>query len=165
MLRLLLTPLLVLAVWLVLFTPALASATTVEPFLNTNELQVLGFTQYESVNPNSLLYPLKQISEKISSLMITDQDKKGQFYSDQLDKRFKELVFILNNQKTGFMDETIGRYNSALGFLKANYPTVINKEQTTQKIKILEALRDRYHSGTGHWVNIQQTVDTTESLL
>lgn len=152
MLQLLLTPLIVVAVFVA------------GPFLTTAELQVLGFSQYESINPNSLVYPIKQLSEKIQLMLIPDQEK-GQFYADLTDKRFNELVFILNNQKTGFMDETIGRYNSAVGQLKANYPAAVDKNRTEQKIKILETLRDRYHSGTGHWVNIQQTIDTTNSLL
>ena len=126
-----------------------------------NELKNYGFGGYEKLNPDSLLYIFKRVDEKVTYLLITDEKKKSEYYKKLLEKRYKELVYIINIEKTGFLEETASRYNSLTGEMRKNGIDSISKEEIKQRILILEKLRDNYHSNTPYWLIIQQAIDTT----
>ena len=125
-------------------------------YLNSVQLKDLGFTGYQQINPNLEIYPLKRYSENII------HQSAFKLYQT----RFEELVFILNYDKTGFLLETVDRYNSSAGKLKTvnikdpNFKTIIS-----QNLKLLERLRDRYHFDSPYWGKIEQAVDVTKSLI
>lgn len=121
--------------------------------------------KYESINPDSLAYPLKRLGEKIKLFVIQDKSSKAKYSVKLLDIRLNEVVYTINEQKTGFYGETINRYNTSVGQIKSHYNQVINKEKITSYIKILEILRDRYPANSAHWLNIQQAIDTSHSIL
>ena len=135
-------------------------------YLNDMELSSLGFTSYESVNPNLLIYPLKRISEDIKLKLIFNKQKKENYLYELYEIRLKELVYIINNKKEGFLLFTADRYNSFVGVLKTE--KVIDKDLTLQirsKVKLLERLRDIYPANSENWNKMQQTIDTTKSLI
>ncbi|MCL5069536.1 MAG: DUF5667 domain-containing protein, partial [Actinobacteria bacterium] len=120
---------------------------------------------YESVNPDSLIYPLKRIVEKTKSLIISGQANKSEYAFELLNTRFNELVYIANYQKSGFITEVVSRYNTSIGQLKSAHLQAKNKSQINNYLKILQTLRDGHPANSAAWLNLQQAVDTTHSIL
>lgn len=135
-------------------------------FLSEAGLKKLGFTEYEAINPNLLAFPLKRIGESVI-LKITPGERQKEYKWSLYEKRFKELVYIINYDKTGFIVESVDRYNSFSGTAKelgyGKDPKT--KKQALQQIKLLEILRDRYPSGSAYWVKIQEACDSAKGLI
>lgn len=131
------------------------------------ELDSTGFTGYELINPNLLIYPLKQIIEKIELKLLLDDNARTEYQYILLDKRFKELVFIINSEKTGFLGETVARYNTHLGnlIISNRNPAINNKEKVSNYVRVLKNLQDRYNSISSYRLLIQQAIDTTRRLI
>lgn len=131
------------------------------------QLQSIGFTEYESINPNSLIYQLKRLGENVRLLFVLDDTSKKKYYTHLFEIRFIELIYIINFQKTGFLAETVNRYNVFIGKAKPYYkhfdPNSINK--INKYIDILEKLRDMYPANSSYWLSIQQAIDSTRNLL
>lgn len=130
------------------------------------QLQSLSFLDYESINPNSLLYQFKRLGEEVKLRLIFNNNKKN-IYKNQLFKvRFNELIYIINFQKTGFLAETVNRYNVFVGKTKSDYKNMDSSSQQVKKyIAILEKLRDIYPANSSYWLSIQQAIDSTRNLL
>lgn len=130
-------------------TPAFA-----KDYLDPGELNSLGFTKYESINSNSLLYPLKKIREKI--FQVSEERL--------FETRFNELVYIANKRKTGFLESAAESYITIAGrMIEKKDPNL--KDNAVIKLKILEKLRDGYPANSLPWIQIQQAVDTTKRLI
>lgn len=128
------------------------------------ELSSMGYSGYESINPNSLAYPLKRIGEKIYPIFLSDE-KEQDFLNKVYDRRFRELVYIINTERTGFLEETTNRYNTTVGGAKRMKGVENLQNDYRKNITILENLRDRYEANSTYWMSIQQTIDTTNSLI
>lgn len=135
--------------------------------ITEQELNLTGFTGYESINPNLLIYPVKQIVEKIEQSLLFRKEDKVKYQYTLLDKRFRELVFIINFKKTSFLEETVGRYNTHLGNLITNNKdfAVNYKDKTSGYIRVLKTLQDRYDSISSYRLLIQYAIDTTKRLI
>lgn len=135
--------------------------------ITEQELRSTGFSGYESVNPNLLIYPIKQIIEKIEFSLLSNEKDKEKYKYTLLDKRFKELVFIINFQKTSFLEEAVGRYNSNLGNLMINNKDSAStyKDTLSGYINVLKNLQDRYDNISSYRLLIQQAIDTTRRLI
>ena len=131
------------------------------------ELNSTGFTGYESINPNLLIYPFKRIAERIELTLLFNKEDKAKYQYTLLDKRFKELVFIINFKKTGFLEETVLRYNSHLGNLIVNNKNLASdyKDKISSYIIVLKTLQDRYDSKSAYRLLIQQAIDSTKRLI
>lgn len=142
----------------------LASSRTLVP---ENELKSLGFNKYESINPNLLIFPLKRIIEDVKLKFIVDKNNQAKYQYSLLDTRFNELVFIINFQKTGFLAETVDRYNTLAGVLISNHKdqSAEYKQKLSFYLKVLKYLQDRYNSESAYRLLIQQAIDTTGRLL
>ena len=131
------------------------------------ELKSAGFSEYESINPNLLIFPVKQIVEKIELTLTFNKEDKAKYQYTLLDKRFKELVFIINFKKTGFLEETVQRYNSHLGNLIVNNKNLAldYKDKILTYTIVLKTLQDRYNSISAYRLLIQQAIDSTRRLI
>lgn len=138
-----------------------------EPFfLNSEELNNFNFSGYERINPNLLIYPLKRGFEQLKLSLTFNKDEKRDLFYKLYDKRYKELVFIINSNKEGFIPYASNRYNSFAGSLKHTYPPDENDIlQIKTYLNLLERLRDIFPANSANWEKIQQTVDTTRSLI
>ncbi len=156
--------LIILLIFFAPSSPAFAKATV---FLNPDELQALSFRGYENVNPNSLIYPIKRLQEELALRLTFKRDDQDKYRYNLLEKRFGELVYIANYDKTSFLFETTDRYNSFVGQLNKDLLAKDHNQKTKilSMIKTLERLRDRYHSGSPNWVKIQETIDSTKRLV
>lgn len=137
------------------------------PFLGESDLQKVGISEFERVNPNLLIYPLKRLGEKARFLLILNRGHKDQYLQSLLDTRFKELVYIVDFNKTGFIAFSVDRYNTSLGLVKNRLVQISldDRVKIKNRAAVLEKLRDRYRSGSVSWEKIQQAIDTTESLI
>ncbi|SRR4030066_1144413 len=126
-----------------------------------NDMKNYGFGGYEKLNPDSLLYIFKRVDEKVDYFFINNKEKKSEYYKNILGKRYKELVYIINVEKTGFLEETASRYISLVEQMKSDDVYSLSNEEVKQRILILEKLRDNYPSNTPYWLIIQQAIDTT----
>lgn len=135
--------------------------------ITEQELNSTGFTGYELINPNLLVYPIKQIVEKVELILLFNKEDKIKYQYTLLDKRFKELVFIINFKKTGFLEETVQRYNSHLGNLITNNKNLAAdyKDQISYYTIVLKTLQDRYDSKSAYRLLIQQAIDSTKRLI
>lgn len=123
-------------------------------------------TGYEGINSNSIVYPLKRLDEEIRLFLTFDKKEREKYFYILFEKRFNELVYIINFDKTGFLFETVDRYNSFAGKFKADYQIKEEmRENISHHVKILEKLRDRYHSASPYWKKIQEALDVTRALL
>lgn len=131
------------------------------------EMDSTGFSGYEIINPNLLIYPVKQLFEKIELTLMSDNTTRTKYQYTLLDKRFKELVFIINSERTSFLEEAVGRYNSHLGNLMINNKDFAfnYKERISNYTRILKNLQDRYNSISSYRLLIQQAIDTTNRLI
>lgn len=138
-----------------------------QKLLTEQELNSIGFSKYESINPDSLLYSFKRLGEQIQIFFIFNNNEKMRYPLKLLSTRFNELVYTVNLQKTGFLTEIVSRYNTQIGKIKRDFKNIdsADKDKLIQKIKILEVLRDRYPANSSYWLSIQQAIDTTRSLL
>lgn len=135
-------------------------------YLETFELNSFGITSFEKINPNLLIYPVKRISEQLKLNLIFNKDQKKKYMLDLYEIRLKELVYIINNKKEGFLIFTADRYNSFVGRIKKEYPIEFNSRIKFQNhVKLLERLRDIYPARSENWDKLQQTIDTTKSLI
>lgn len=134
-------------------------------FLTSGQLNELSFTNYEKINPNLQIYPLKRTVENLKLNLLLDERQKRKYLYKLFEKRFSELIYILNYKKEGFYIETIDRYNTFAGMVKSKLADDKDKDQIVAFSTILQKLRDRYPSGSAYWKKIQEAVDTTESLL
>ncbi len=135
--------------------------------ITQQELNSTGFSGYESINPNLLIYPFKRIAEKIELTLLFNKEDKAKYQYTLLDKRFKELVFIINFKKTGFLEETVQRYNSHLGNLISNNKDLAldHKDKISSYTTVLKTLQDRYDSISAYRLLIQQAMDSTRRLI
>lgn len=138
-----------------------------QKLLTEQELNSIGFSRYESINPDSLFYSFKRLGEQIQIFFIFNNNEKMRYPLKLLSTRFNELVYTVNLQKTGFLTEIVSRYNTQIGKIKRDFKNIdsADKDKLIQKIKILEVLRDRYPANSSYWLSIQQAIDTTQSLL
>lgn len=144
----------------------LTTYATEHTLITKQELDLTGFTGYESINPNLLIYPIKQAIEKIKLTMLFNKEDKITYQYNLLDIRFKELVYIINFKKTSFLEEAVGRYNVLLGNLMLNNNiTPDHKKTVLSYINILKTLQDRYDSISSYRLLIQQAIDTTKRLI
>lgn len=134
-------------------------------FLTSNQLNELGFTTFEKINPNLQIYPLKRIMENLKLNLILGEKQKRKYLYKLFEKRFSELVYVLNYKKEGFYVETVDRYNTFAGIIKISPQDDKDKDQMVAFSIILQKLRDRYPSGSAYWIKIQEAIDTTESLI
>lgn len=143
---------------------AYASGHTLVP---KEELRSAGFSEYESINPNLLIFPVKQVVEKIELTLTFNKEDKAKYQYTLLDKRFKELVFIINFKKTGFLEEAVQRYNSNLGNLIVNNKNLAldYKDKILTYTIVLKTLQDRYNSISAYRLLIQQAIDSTRRLI
>lgn len=133
--------------------------------ITEQELKSSGFGEYESINPNLLVFPIKRILETISLKLSLDKKSKIKYQYDLLDKRYRELVFIINYQKTGFLRESVDRYDSLLGKLISKYKDQAPKEKISIYINVLKNLQDRYNNESAYRLLIQEAIDSTKRLI
>lgn len=128
--------------------------------------QITFLTETELINPNLLIYPLKRLYEEIRLNLLPGKQQKREYFYHLFEVRFRELVYIVNHKKEGFIVFTADRYNSFAGKIKKDYPPdSTNSRRFKTYLKLLERLRDIYPANSEYWEKLQQTIDITHSLI
>lgn len=142
--------------------PILASNNTLVP---AQELKSVGFDKYESINPNLIIFPIKRSIESLKLKLIFNNEDKIKYEYELLDTRFRELVFIINYKKTGFLREAVNRYNSLAGKLILENKNKAPTEKLSTYANVLKTLQDRYDNLSSYRLLIQEAIDTTKRFI
>lgn len=106
---------------------------------NTAEIKV----NYESINPDSILYPMKRLWEKTEEKLPWTDRKK--FLESQLDRRFKELYYVAKEKKLSQFEIATNRFNTSIGQLNDVKNTDLNLKERAKNYQIsLKNLKTTY---------------------
>lgn len=117
---------------------------TVTPFPKTVEYEL----PYPGILPDSPLYPLKMIRDKIVKSFITDPQREAEFLLLNSDKRFYAGIFLVQKNKdelalttiskgNNYFDETIGKVHDAQKQKKDMNPFIDKMSLSIKKHKIV----------------------------
>jgi len=126
----------------------------------------------EVINPDSAFqYRLKRLGEKFRTITtnIFNKSKTGELMLELTQKRAKELLYIVDKQKTEHLEITTSRFITYTGLLTNELKEGVNKEEVANKMKVyiapLTKLRDNFPAQTAQWLFLQQAIDSTNVLL
>ncbi|MCS7092234.1 MAG: DUF5667 domain-containing protein [Patescibacteria group bacterium] len=128
---------------------------------------------YEQINPDSrLLYKYKRLKEKLYTAYLAKfrKEKLSQNYIELINRRFRELKYVVDKDKIDLLETVTSRYNSQIGEvtnINTNQETNINALQAILEIQqeILPTLRDKYPANSAQWLLLQQTLDTINAIV
>jgi hypothetical protein len=143
-------------------SPVFASPTN----FSQEEKEMLALDGHESISPGSLLYPVKRLGEKIKLSLLKNRETKAEYVALLLSRRFKEMVYLDEQEKSGFLVESANRFNATAGQIKSDFypPEEKLKAQLPSYLSALEKLRDKSPANTANWLTFQQCLDTIRQL-
>jgi hypothetical protein len=150
----------------ILFTSIAISLKTTTAFAQSDEIT------YERVNPNQTFqFTIKRATEKFQMIFLTFFNKKGigPYTAKLVSRRAAELVYIVENKKSVYLETSVSRFITYVGFLSEYLDSGnVSKEQVLEAIgnnkEEFERLRDMYPSQTFSWILLQQAADTADVL-
>jgi len=153
----------ILIILFLIFAPPIFAS---EPAFSEQEIKSLSLDKNESIYPDSMFYSVKRLKEKLGFILTSGREKKAQYLSNLLRVRFKELIYIENSDKSGFLIEAANRYNANVGQINGNYKNVDNriKRQVWDYESALAKLRDKHPANSTDWLIFQQVIETTRNL-
>lgn len=140
---------------------------------NVKALSKEGLIVYEKTNPDAgFLYKIKRFREKsyLTYLKKFKPQEVTDYYFVLINKRFRELKYVVEKNKLEFLETSVTRYNSQIG----EVIDITNEQgidiQTFQPIieiqrEIMPDLRDKYPANSAQWLLLQQSLDILNSLI
>lgn len=128
---------------------------------------------YEKTNPDArFLYKIKRFREKsyLAYLKRFKPQEVTDYYFVLINKRFRELKYIVEKNKIELLETSATRYNSQMG----EVIDIINEQgidiKTFQPVigiqrEIMPDLRDKYPANSAQWLLLQQSLDILNSLI
>lgn len=124
------------------------------------------------IAPNSFLYPLKRISEKVIVYFYFDSNKKTDYYQNLVQVRLAELKYIIDNDFKDRVENSTQRVSYQIGIL-TDYVVekkLNNKQQGLVELYkedkiILEKLRDKYPANSSYWMLVQHIINSIDLNL
>ena len=122
--------------------------------------------EYESINPDSIFYPLKRTWEKFYLMIQFTENGRKEYMQKLIDIRFKELVYIAKNQKLSEFKQASSRYNSVIGEYTGKFSNTKDKIGQSAKSysNILGELRKQYDSDFAYWSFLKSSQETSQEL-
>ncbi|KKR39601.1 MAG: hypothetical protein UT72_C0005G0017 [Candidatus Woesebacteria bacterium GW2011_GWB1_40_101] len=121
--------------------------------------------RFELINPDSKFYEVKRFGEKVRLSLITKFSGSGSEYlSILLDRRFREILYLVAKNQLGELENSLARYNTTAGILLE-----IPKEKRgiknieTYKLEFAR-IRDLFPANSSFWLFTQSALDTTNRL-
>lgn len=116
--------------------------------------------QFEAVNPgdNYTKYFQKRLTEKFNYFISFSKNNKADLLKVYADRRFKELVYTIENDDRAHLETVTQRYFTSVG----KYAEYLNKHNVSDRkseakemilshVPIIEKIRDYYEHGTAEW--------------
>jgi|SRR3989344_1019658 len=124
------------------------------------------------VQPGMYIYPLMRLGEKIFDRFQFNNEAKGKYYQDLFQKRLAELKFVVDNNYLDEIEKSSQRVSYQVGILTdlvvshklSNKKSVIIDLYNDDK-RILEKLRDKYHSNSSFWMLVQHSINSIDINL
>lgn len=121
------------------------------------------------VQPGMFIYPFMRLEEKIFERFQFNNEAKGKYYQDILQKRLAELKIVVDNNYLDEVEKSSQRVSYQVGILSdyIKNKNLNNKKNSIQKIYqedkvILEKLRDKYQANTSFWMLIQHVINSID---
>lgn len=121
--------------------------------------------QFQKVN--HVANPLEKIFERVGLFLNADKGAKAEYYLKLADKRLAEVVYLVENDKIGDLENVTSRYSTYLGtaseFLIDN--KIAGRKEIFLKVfdehrKVLEKLVVKYEKGTAQWMLVMHDINT-----
>ncbi len=152
-----------------LFTIYLPVAFTPLVFAKSNLSDKIKPTPQQSY-PGSPSYPLKRLSEKVFLKFLFFPNLRINFEKNLLDKRFSELIFVVDND---LLDE-IQRSSERFAYEAGIYTNDLlnGSKESKEKVKAdfnqytqnLQLVRDVYPANSSYWMLIEHDINSLKIL-
>ncbi len=122
---------------------------------------------YEDINPvDRGDYAVKRMREKVKLFFLSvAPHKKASFYHELINRRFSELVFIVESKDENQIEKASNRYFTTVG-QTAEYVESKNwqskesiKDTLSKQIEIMPQLIDKYPANSAGWLFLKQDLD------
>ncbi len=112
---------------------------------------------------------IDRLGEKIQGFFKFSSEDKVSYQKELVERRFAELLFVIDNGQGDLIEEVSGRYATYVG--KAT-DDLISKKVSSQSdeylrmfekhLKILPVLRDHFPANSGFWLLLQHDINTVQ---
>ncbi len=110
---------------------------------------------FELINPDSKFYQVKRLGEKI---------KGSEYLPTLLDRRFREILYLIDKNQLGQLENALARYNATAGVLLE----IPQEERDVKNIETYKSefakIRDKFPANSSFWLFVQSSLDTTNRL-
>lgn len=121
------------------------------------------------IPPGYFLYNFERLIEKAQVNFYISPDSKVDFYKNLLQKRLAELIYIVDHGYLDEVEKSSQRVSYQVGILTDFVVShkLNNKESAIKNLynddkRILEKLRDKYHSNSSFWMLIQHVINSID---
>ena len=123
----------------------------------------------ELINPGSVLFPIKRLSEKTQLLVFSKigPSKENPFILKLLRRRFRELYYVFESNDLENFEKVAIRYNTTIGLIidKNIDLSPENTDKYDAYFQILSRMKDTYEYGSSYWLLTQQAIELTQQML
>lgn len=121
------------------------------------------------IPPGYFLYNFERLIEKAQVNFYISPESKTDFYKNLLQKRLAELKYIVDHGYLDEVEKSSQRVSYQVGILtdfvvshKLNNKESAIKDLYNDDKRILEKLRDKYHSNSSFWMLIQHVINSID---
>lgn len=129
--------------------------------------------RFEQVNPDKPFeYGIKRLTEKIELIFQITPERKASFYKKLLQRRFSELVYVVEKKDIGNIEKTSQRYETAAGQLA---DLIVNKNLNSEKkptvelflehSKIIEKIKNNFEFNSAEWRFVENDINSLKIYL
>lgn len=127
-------------------------------------------TSQQSLYPDNPFYRFKRLGEKIAVKLLIFPDAKSNFQRSLVEKRFSELVYVVENNMLDNLQKSSERFAYEASIYAEGLTNRGTQEKTTAKEDFkrytegLQILSSYYPWGTGFWMLVQHDINTLTIL-
>ncbi|OGE36526.1 hypothetical protein A3E45_01235 [Candidatus Daviesbacteria bacterium RIFCSPHIGHO2_12_FULL_43_11] len=133
------------------------------------EHQSLDIATSSAIKVEKLANVIDRLGEKIQGFFKFSSEDKVNYQKELLERRFAELLFVIDNGQGDLIEEVSGRYATYVGRFADD---LISKKVSPQSdkyltmfenhMKILPVLRDHFPANSGFWLLLQHDINTVQ---
>lgn len=126
--------------------------------------------QQQPADPGTISYLIGRLIEKVSEKIIFMEDSKINFSKKMLNKRFSELVYLVEKKDTEQLQKSSERFAYQAGILA----DLVKDQPPNEKEKVirlfnsykndLNKIKHNYDQDSGYWILILHDINTLDIL-
>ncbi len=113
-----------------------------------------------------------RVGEKIHGFFKFSNEDKLSYQRDLIEKRFAELVYVVDDGQGDMVEEVSSRYSTYVGKFSEDLisrgvksENVKYLEMYERHLKILPKLRDHFPANSGLWLLVQHDINTVQMFI